>query len=211
MSSHHIVRDEQEPSLLIHKLNPGNWPVILELLEWSPTVVVPEELLDEIISKGHKVDIALVRDEHVEDFKVLLQSQNPIEIKPAVGDKLWPLVLATLSEKNHRAINVVTDNASLFGVINQMIQWGNGFDVVIYTEDQKHILSKRMLFKKWLPAFSQLAIVPLHDQTFASTYGFDLNLDNERMSDGLSLSKKLEGEVTIKMTKVPFLISETLC
>ncbi len=210
MSSHHIVRDEQEPSLLIHAINQFNWPVVQELLEWSPTVVVVERYLDKIMSLGHKVDIALVDNDRISHWYDQLQLQLPVEIHAAIGEEIWPIAIKTLIRKNHKALNVVTKNEFLFPVINQLTKHGGAMDLVIYTEDQKHILSKRMLYKKWLPAFSQIALVPLNDQTFTSTEGFDLDLDNEKLSEGISLSKKMEGEVTIKMTKIPFLISESL-
>ncbi|RZK41505.1 MAG: thiamine pyrophosphokinase, partial [Pedobacter sp.] len=40
MSSHHIVREKQEPALYIHQLGNFDEEKLGQLLEWSPTVLV---------------------------------------------------------------------------------------------------------------------------------------------------------------------------
>ena len=40
MSSHHIVKEKQEPALYIHQLGDFNEEFLGQLLEWSPTVIV---------------------------------------------------------------------------------------------------------------------------------------------------------------------------
>lgn len=59
MSSHHIVREQQEPALIIEDLRgiPAN--LLNELLEWSPTVIAIDELVTQLISQQIKVDVAI--------------------------------------------------------------------------------------------------------------------------------------------------------
>ncbi|MFY0599403.1 MAG: hypothetical protein JXR03_07005 [Cyclobacteriaceae bacterium] len=209
MSSHHIIRDEQEPSLLVHSLKQHQWPIVLQLLEWSPILISCESFLDQISSLGHKVDIALVDSALVDAWKEQLQYQNPIEIRAKEGDQILPQVYDLLKKRKQRALNIITGDDQLIDVIQQSVRWINEFDVVIYSDSQRHAIVKSLVYKKWLPAYSDLALMPLMDDTRISTEGFDMNLDNERMGDGLMLSKKMEGEVIIRSSKSPILISET--
>jgi len=56
MSSHHIVRDKQEPALLIISLEGFSVENLGQLLEWSPTVVVNEREYENVDSLGIKID-----------------------------------------------------------------------------------------------------------------------------------------------------------
>ena len=58
MSSHHIIRDEQEPALLLMQTH-HRWDLINQLLEWSPTLIVFEQAAEEVLSRGVKVDLLL--------------------------------------------------------------------------------------------------------------------------------------------------------
>lgn len=49
MSSHHIVREKQEPALLIMDLNGFNDEHLGQLLEWNPTVLVNEPFMKQQI------------------------------------------------------------------------------------------------------------------------------------------------------------------
>lgn len=210
MSSHHIVRDEQEPALIIESINQQQWPIVLQLLEWSPTVVVAQGVLEEMLTIGHKVDIALVALGTFSYWSAILESQQPIEIVEISEGQLIEMAITQLKMRNHRAVNIVTSNTGLFETISVLMDRALPMDTVVFTEDQRHVLSRSMIFKKWLPAFSSLAIMPLKEKTFMKTEGFDTNFDNEPLIEGISLDRKMEGEVTIKVTSVPFLISESL-
>ncbi len=184
--------------------------MVLQLLEWSPTVVASEEVVEEIVDIGHKVDIAIVASSAVTRWSDFLQIQKPVEVVGLNNDNFVLKAISSLKMRNHRAINIITSNTQLFELISILITHKEAVDTVIFTEDQKHILCKSMVFKKWLPDFSMLSVMPLQDKTFVKTNGFDHDLDNEYLPEGISLHRKMEGEITIKATKVPFLISETL-
>jgi len=57
MSSHHVVREKQEPALLV--LGLGNFPdeLLGQLLEWSPTVIATPQTAEELVVKGIKVTL----------------------------------------------------------------------------------------------------------------------------------------------------------
>jgi hypothetical protein len=59
MSSHHIVREKQEPALYIHDLGAFDEEYLGQILEWSPTLIVNGESYEKVISMGLKVDVIL--------------------------------------------------------------------------------------------------------------------------------------------------------
>lgn len=59
MSSHHIVREGQEPALILADWHQLGENLLHELLEWSPTVIVPSEHAYELIARQTKIDIAI--------------------------------------------------------------------------------------------------------------------------------------------------------
>ena len=50
MSSHHIVRDDQEPALIIANGASCNNELLGQLLEWSPLVVVLDSAIERVIN-----------------------------------------------------------------------------------------------------------------------------------------------------------------
>jgi thiamine pyrophosphokinase len=57
MSSHHIIRDKQEPALIIANGEACSMDILDQLLEWSPMVIVLDGALEHVISLGIKVDV----------------------------------------------------------------------------------------------------------------------------------------------------------
>ena len=64
MSSHHIIRDKQEPALIIANGEECSMDLLEQLLEWSPTVVVLDGAIERVISLGIKVDVWLGDFDH---------------------------------------------------------------------------------------------------------------------------------------------------
>lgn len=59
MSSHHIVRDDQEPALIIANGLACNNELLGQLLEWSPLVIVLDAAIERVLELGIKVDVLL--------------------------------------------------------------------------------------------------------------------------------------------------------
>src|SRR6202012_5572544 len=78
-SSHHIVREKQEPALLILGLD--NFPdeLLGQLLEWSPTVIVTPQTADKVHALEIKIDW-LITD------KTVLLLQSDIKLMPPGND-----------------------------------------------------------------------------------------------------------------------------
>ena len=59
MSSHHIVRDDQEPALIIPNGASSSQELLGQLFEWSPLVIVLDSAIDRVLELGIKVDVLL--------------------------------------------------------------------------------------------------------------------------------------------------------
>ena len=59
MSSHHIVRDDQEPALIIANGAACQPELLGQLLEWSPLVVVLDSAMERVMELDIKVDVLL--------------------------------------------------------------------------------------------------------------------------------------------------------
>ena len=74
MSSHHIIRDKQEPALIIANGEECTMDLLEQLLEWSPTVVVLDGAIERVISLGIKVDVWLGDFDHSEKHSLALEN-----------------------------------------------------------------------------------------------------------------------------------------
>jgi thiamine pyrophosphokinase len=85
MSSHHIVRDDQEPALIIANGAACSDELLGQLLEWSPLVVVLDSAMERVVELGIKVDVLLGDFDRGFDANYYKVTHYPIEmikIKP---------------------------------------------------------------------------------------------------------------------------------
>src|SRR5688500_7560102 len=102
MSSHHIIREKQEPALLIMNLDGFNYENLGQLLEWSPTVIVDENVFESVDSMGIKIDAIVSKNQ-------LFDEQPGTLIIPTVDDPLQD-ALKYLTGEQYPAVNIITDN-----------------------------------------------------------------------------------------------------
>jgi len=107
MSSHHFVKEQQEPALLILDVSNISFETISPLLEWSPTVLVAESAIDAVLSWGIKIDLLLAREEYQKSHITLLEEQYPVKFMTVKEDKFLEEGLHFLIASKHGAVNVV--------------------------------------------------------------------------------------------------------
>ncbi|MEQ8581172.1 MAG: hypothetical protein RIC30_09195 [Marinoscillum sp.] len=209
MSSHHIVRDQQEPALILHRLD--SFPVshLHALLEWSPTVICCEPAIDKYTSLGHKLDFALVSLNHFESWKSRLDDQQPVKII-AIDDSHFLMTgLTVLQKEDHRAVNIITDEESIFDVLQLATQWLSQLDLVVFTEKQKFLFVKHETFRKWLPARTRLSLMALNEHSQWHAVGFEEDVKASHYQE-LDVIKEKEGEAEIRCSHPPFVVIEDL-
>ncbi|MEH0157660.1 hypothetical protein V6R21_26440 [Limibacter armeniacum] len=155
MSSHHIVRDEQEPALLMLNTENCEYDHLSQLLEWSPVVVATEHTLSQLLAWGIKIDIVFTSPEKQELVHELTIFQRPIKIF-ATENNQWTEALHYLSSNKHKAINIYTDK--LPEIADQVACFANDIDLVLYNSQEKGVFSRNGKFEKWVAKGTQFKI-----------------------------------------------------
>src|ERR1700753_1302235 len=100
MSSHHIVREKQEPALLVLGLDTFSDELLGQLLEWSPTVIVTEETAEIINANGIKIDL-IITDKHHDGL------QSDVKYLSAGNEGFCGAALKYLITNGYPAVNII--------------------------------------------------------------------------------------------------------
>lgn len=139
MSSHHIVREKQEPALLVLGLD--NFPdeLLGQLLEWSPTIIATTDTAQSLTSRGIKIDW-IIADDPAE------VSQADVKLIPAGDGNLTGAALKFLTENGYPSVNIVTDELKL----RYYEPFVDLINLVIFN-DRQRIYPVSTGFSKWKP------------------------------------------------------------
>jgi thiamine pyrophosphokinase len=140
MSSHHIVREKQEPALLVLGLNGFSSELLGQLLEWSPTVITVPETAQLLHENGIKIDWIIAGTK----YKPM---QRDIKVMPAGSDTPAEAALKYLVTHGYPAVNVVTDDLQL----KDYLFFTDKINLVIFNDGRK-IYPVKPGFSKWKPA-----------------------------------------------------------
>jgi len=157
VSSHHIVREDQEPALLILNAQAIPFEKVQELLEWMPTVIVLADQVETVLGWGIKVDVVLTPFVDLEAWKNKLSDQAPIKfLTYNVGDD--PLIIAFhfLTASKATAVNCLLDDKK------QMMQIESfaGLDVEVFVDKKLWRWIRSGRFEKWMPTNTKLFLMP---------------------------------------------------
>jgi thiamine pyrophosphokinase len=191
MSSHHIVRDEQEPALFLLEPEVVDFQVIESLLEWSPVVLLPDYHLDLVLMWGIKFEVLIFGNNDENQLRSDLMDYLPLKFIPTKGDYLQS-GLDFLVQHNHQHLNLITNFDNTKNKLNNSLK----LEVVIYQGESKHFQVKNGFWKKWLTKDTRL--------------DFELNkftATNLMQVDNFYLVKQ-DGWVEIKADAEPFWLSE---
>ena len=107
MSSHHFVREGQEPALFI--LDPVPFELASPFLEWAPLVLVSDNALDDVLQWGIKIDAVLMENDREKSVAGKVATQIPIEIIPVAAETtLIRHALHYLIGRKQSGVNVLT-------------------------------------------------------------------------------------------------------
>lgn len=151
MSSHHFVKEQQEPALIILQADEYDFEQVADILEWSPTVVVAQEALDKVMSWGIKIDLVVADDYFISENAKLHEEQFPLEFLPRREAPLVDTSIEYLLNSGHTAAVILGfdhTKAVDFGPIL------NSFDLVIYDGPIRYFPAKCGELTKWLPTGS---------------------------------------------------------
>ena len=166
MSSHHIVRDDQEPALIIANGASCNEELLGQLLEWSPLVIVLDAAIERVMDLNIKVDVVLGDFDRGFNPHEILQSQYPIEIIHTPDQNKTDLEKAFdyLIERKIPAVNVVwaTGKRADHTITNltAIIQYRDSLKIVILDDHSKVFLLPKK-FEKWYTANTPISLIPV--------------------------------------------------
>ena len=217
MSSHHIVRDDQEPALIIANGESCSAELLGQLLEWSPIVVVLDSAITRVLELGIKVDVLLGdfdRNFNAEKYK---DSQYPIEIVYTPNQNKTDLEKAFdyLIEQKIPAVNVVwaTGRRADHTITNvtNIIRYKEKLKIVIL-DDYSKIFQLPKKFQKWYPSKTILSLIPIGSVEGISSENLEYPLKNDKLTigyrTGSSNSVLNDGMVTITHNSGDLLIME---
>jgi len=215
MSSHHIVRDDQEPALIIANGASCDEELLGQLLEWSPLVVVLDSAIERVIELNIKVDVLLGdfdRDLNPHEF---IQSQHPIEVVHTPDQNKTDLEKAFdyLIERKIPAVNVVwaTGKRADHTIINltNIVRYRDLLKIVILDNHSKVFVLPRK-FEKWYPAKTIISLIPIghvsgiHSENLfyplkddSLTIGYRTGSSNHVAQDGIVKIEHEEGDLLL--------------
>jgi thiamine pyrophosphokinase len=138
MSSHHIVREKQEPALLV--LGIDNFPdeLLGQLLEWSPTVITTPQTAEKLNAYGIKIDWIITNDMDAD-------LQSDVKLMSCGDGNLTDAALSFLISNEYSAVNIVCDELDL----KDYEHFANKINMVIFNNS---IYAINPGFSKWKPA-----------------------------------------------------------
>lgn len=189
MSSHHIVRDDQEPALIIANGEMCSQELLGQLLEWSPFVIVLDSAIERVFELGIKVDVLLGDFDRGFTPEYYKEKQYPIEIVYAPNQDKTDLEKAFdyLIDKGHKAVNVIwaTGRRADHTITNltNIVAYRNQLKIVIL-DDHSKVFLLQSKFEKWYTANTILSLIPIGKVTGITTQNLYYSLTNEDLTIG---------------------------
>ena len=149
MSSHHIVRTDQEPALIIANGQACSNELLGQLLEWSPLVVVLDSAIQRVIDLNIKVDVLLGDFDRDFDPTLYEKQQFPLEIVYTPNQDKTDLEKAFdyLIERKIPAVNVVwaTGRRADHSITNMtnIVRYRNKLKIVILDDYSRIFLLQK--------------------------------------------------------------------
>lgn len=189
MSSHHIVRDDQEPALIIANGEACSRDLLDQLLEWSSLVIVLDSAIERVIELGIKVDVLIGDFDRNFDYEKYKNLQFPIDVIKVDCQNSTDLDKAYnyLIERNIPAANVVWATGRradhTFSNLTNVVKFADQLKIVILDDYSKVFLLPRK-YKKWYPKNTPISLIPLGKVDGISTNNLAYSLNNESLELG---------------------------
>ncbi|CAM3847986.1 thiamine diphosphokinase [Aquirufa aurantiipilula] len=216
MSSHHIIRDKQEPALIIANGEACSLELLEQLLEWSPTVIVLDGALERVVELGIKVDVWLgdfdrsfISGNNYDDYplkKIHTPDQNKTDLEKAFD---------YLLEEGYPSVNVVWATGKrmdhTLNNFHSMAKYGRELKIVMIDDYSVSYLLPPV-FEKWYPEGTSISLMPLAEAKQISSSGLLYELDRLDLCigqrTGSSNVTKADGMVKISYESGQLLLME---
>jgi len=217
MSSHHIVRDDQEPALIIANGAACSKELMGQLLEWSPLVIVLDSAINRVIELGIKVDVLLGDFDRGFDPEYYRELQYPLEIVHTPNQDKTDLEKAFdyLVSRKFPAVNVIwaTGRRADHTITNitSIVRFRNQLKIVMLDDNSKIFLLPER-YEKWYPRATPISLIPVGTARGITTKNLKYALNNEELimgyRTGSSNEVEQDGPVIIEYTNGDLLMME---
>ena len=217
MSSHHIVREGQEPALIIANGEACSNELLGQLLEWSPLVVVLDGAITRVNELGIKVDVLLGDFDSHEHALEKVQQQMPIEVVHTPDQNKTDLQkgIEYLIEKGYAAVNIIWATGRRadhnLSNITDIVRYQSKINIVVM-DDYSRLFVLPPKFEKWYTKGTPISLMPIGTVEGVTTLGLVYNLTNDTLTLGYRTSSSNEcaadGMVSIIHTKGHLLMME---
>jgi thiamine pyrophosphokinase len=147
MSSHHIVREKQEPALLVLGMGDFNYEQLGQLLEWSPTVIATVQTSELLLSLNIKIDWVF-SDSYIEDLQA--ETKNYL----VDGELPKETALNFLINEGYPSVNIISEDF----IVDDYSLFVKKINMVIFCQ-QKKIYAINSGYSKWKSKGEQLEII----------------------------------------------------
>jgi hypothetical protein len=154
VSSHHFVKEGQEPAVFIADEVPYVW--VEPLLEWSPLVMVHATAVKHVLTWGIKIDIVFAEPEQQPELTLLLADHAPIKLIEYSPASLLETVFFFSLNTKQKSLAIITTAADQFFLIKDLAIAHPEISVI--TAHTKWSLIQQGKFEKWIPAKEEILI-----------------------------------------------------
>jgi thiamine pyrophosphokinase len=217
MSSHHIVREGQEPALIIANGEACSNELMGQLLEWSPFVVVLDGAINRIKELGIKVDVLLGDFDSNKQELEELKATMPLEIVYTPDQNKTDLQkgIEFLIAKKFEAVNIIWATGKRadhnLSNITDIVRYRSQINIVVI-DDYSRIYQLPKKFEKWYTKGTPVSLMPVGKIGGLTTSGLVYNLNNDSLQLGYRTSSSNEvaedGIVKIAYTEGDLLMME---
>jgi thiamine pyrophosphokinase len=207
MSSHHIIREKQEPALIIANGAQCHSELIGQLLEWSPYIVVLDGALERVLKLGIHFDVVIGDLDSLseQDAVHLKQMHIPILHRPDQEKTDLQKGIEYLIEKDHKAVNIIWATGMradhTFNNICTLGLYKDEINACLLDDHSRIFVLPRAFRKKYNPG-EIISLIPLGTVNGITTRGLKYSLDDEALStDGRSgSSNEVSGDGWVEIT-----------
>ena len=184
MSSHHFVKEGQEPALIIANGASCSYELLTAIMEWCPFVVVLDGAYQRIQKLGIKPDVVLG------DFDSITEKDNDIDVEFIhIADQDSTDLekgIDNLISKNFNDINVLWATGNRVDhTLNNIASLAkfNAYRIVLY-DDFSRVFVLPNKYAKHYPKGSALSLIPMGKVTNIVTENLKYNLIEENLEFG---------------------------
>jgi len=147
MSSHYIIREDQEPGLLILDPLVVDSAVIPSLLEWGPTVMITQQAVPYIFQHNFKIDALYIYDLLPDHVNTMLEYQKPYDLYLSESNSVIHDTKEYLDKRGISGLNIVGEITPLLKeAIYSDLQ---DITTTVYFKNAKYYYVSDGNFSKW--------------------------------------------------------------